>query len=136
MKYLKLVPVFFLAIVLSSQVQASTNPVEKAKTAESAFAFAEEMQPFDAEIFKVEIKDLEASEKIKLIKMSLDNIEQAELSDAQGPTIGYYILAVIFPPAAVGIYTDWSMPTTLYSVCWTLLAYVPGVIHAFIVLGR
>jgi len=136
MKKFKFISVIIIALSISSASFGSLIPVEEIKTAEAAFIFAENMDPFDADIFKAEIQGLSSKEKVKLLKLSVENIEQAELSGAGGPTIGYYILAVLLPPAAVGIYTDWSMPTTLYSVAWTLLGWVPGVIHAFIVLGR
>ena len=136
MKYFRFIPFLFFVLLLNTQVKAATEPIEDRKTAESVFVFAEEMQSFNKEVFKEELKGLSSSEKIKLIKMSIEDIEQAELAGSGGPTIGYYILAVLLPPAAVGIYTDWSMPTTLYSVGWTLLGFLPGVVHAFIVLGR
>lgn len=137
MKNLRFIPILLLALGLNSQLFGAIMPVEDIKTAESVFALAENMKPFDAEIFKAELIGLSNSEKIKLIKMSIDDIENSEFSNSlEGATIGYYILAVLLPPAAVGLYTDWSMPTTLYSVCWTILGFLPGVIHAFIVLGR
>ena len=136
MKYFRFIPFLFFVLLLNTQLKASSEPLENKKTAEYLFVFAENMQEFDAEIFKEEIKGISSSEKIKLIKMSIEDIEQAQLAGSGDPPIGYYILAVLLPPAAVGIYTDWSMPTTLYSVVWTLLGFVPGVIHAFIVLGR
>ena len=136
MKSFKFIAIVLIALSFSSASFASLVPLHDIKTAEAAFVFAENMDPFDADIFKAEIKGLSSKEKVKLIKMSVENIEQAEISDSGNPTIGYYILAVLLPPAAVGIYTDWSMPTTLYSVAWTILGWLPGVIHAFIVLGR
>lgn len=137
MKNLKFIPILLLALTLNLQLNGATMPVEDVKTAESVFSFAENMEPFDAEIFKAELVGMSTSEKIKLIKMSIDVIENSELSTSvEEVDIAYYILAVLLPPAAVGIHTDWSMPVTLYSIAWTILGWLPGVIHAFIVLGR
>ena len=136
MKHFKFIALIIIALSFGSVSFGAISPVEEIKTAEDAFRFAANMDPFDAEIFQTEIEGLSAKEKVKLLKISIEDIERAELSEAGGPTIGYYILAVLLPPAAVGIYTDWSMPTTLYSVAWTMLAWVPGIIHAFIVLSR
>jgi hypothetical protein len=41
-----------------------------------------------------------------MLKMYIQDIEKAQLSSAGDQTIGYYILAVLLPPSAVGIYTD------------------------------
>ncbi|HAA10809.1 MAG TPA: YqaE/Pmp3 family membrane protein [Cytophagales bacterium] len=46
-----------------------------------------------------------------------------------------YILAIFIPPLAVGLHTDWSM-STVWNVVWCLFGYLPGIVHAFIVLGR
>ncbi|MBK7443936.1 MAG: YqaE/Pmp3 family membrane protein [Bacteroidetes bacterium] len=46
-----------------------------------------------------------------------------------------YILAVLLPPVAVAIHTDLGMPT-VWNILWTLLAWLPGVIHAFYILQQ
>ncbi|MBC8047276.1 MAG: YqaE/Pmp3 family membrane protein [Fimbriimonadaceae bacterium] len=46
-----------------------------------------------------------------------------------------YILAIILPPLAVGLYTDWDTPT-LWNLLFTLIGWLPGVVHAFIVITR
>jgi uncharacterized membrane protein YqaE (UPF0057 family) len=43
------------------------------------------------------------------------------------------ILAILLPPIAVGLVTNWDPRTTLLNVLLTLLCFVPGVIHALIV---
>lgn len=67
------------------------------------------------------------------------SIKQAKEGEKTGETVkakaGLYVLAVILPPLAVGIHTDWGMPT-IWNVVWTLMGDLPGIIHAFIVLGR
>lgn len=108
---------------------------EKAKTAESVFEFAKNMETFDAEILKAEMDGLNRIERQKLIDMAKADVKQAEASGATKPPVGMYVLAVFIPWLAVGLHTDWSI-STLYNVLWCCLFGIPGIIHAFIVLGR
>ncbi len=135
MKYLKIVPFVLFSLLLNCQVQASNELNENKNTAESVFAFAGEMKSFDVKVLKAEMKGLSFSEKRKLIKMAIKDVKAAELNSADKPSVGLYILAVIYSPLAVGIQTHWGMPT-LYNVLWWFLGGVPGMVHAFIVLGR
>ncbi|TAL62733.1 MAG: YqaE/Pmp3 family membrane protein [Bacteroidetes bacterium] len=57
------------------------------------------------------------------------------MSTAQKAGVGLYILAFFIPFLAVGIHTGWKKPT-LYCFLWSLLGWVPGIIHAFIQLGK
>lgn len=134
MKSLKIVSILFFALALNTQMFAADKAlkVEK-KTAESVMVFASEMETFDAEILKAEMDQLSALQKIKLIKLAIKDARMAEATGAA--PVGLYVLAVIFPPLAVGIYSNWAMPT-VYNLLWTCLGYFPGVIHAVIVLGR
>jgi len=133
--------VLILAVLCISiiQVKATENPVKEKKTAESVLVLADsfdELTTENAKILKAEIKSLPVGERIKLAKMS---IKQAKEGEKTGETVkakaGLYVLAVVFPPLAVGIHTHWGMPT-LWNVLWTMLFDFPGIIHAFIVLGR
>lgn len=45
-----------------------------------------------------------------------------------------YILAVLIPFVAVGIATDWDLKKVLINLLLSFLCYIPGVIHAFIVI--
>ena len=45
-----------------------------------------------------------------------------------------YILAVLIPFVAVGIVTDWDLKTVLINILLSILCYIPGVIHAFIII--
>lgn len=135
MKSLKITTIFLFTLALNNHVNAA-NEINKGKrTAETVFAFASKMETFDAEVLKAEMKNLSISEKVKLVKMSIADAKQAQLSGSDKPSAGMYILAVLIPPVAVGIHTNWGMPT-LYNVLWSCLGYLPGVIHAFVVLGR
>jgi uncharacterized membrane protein YqaE (UPF0057 family) len=47
-----------------------------------------------------------------------------------------YVLCFFIPFIAVGIVTDWDIPTVLINLLWTLLCGIPGIIHAIIIVGR
>ena len=106
------------------------------KTAESVFAIAKQMETFDADVLKAEMKGLSMSERAKLVKMAIKDAKAEQAANVAGkPGAGLYILAILLPPIAVGIHTGWKKPT-LFNLLWTFLFGVPGIIHAFIVLGR
>lgn len=135
MKSIRIIAIFLFALALNNQVNAANDVNKDKKTAETVFAFVNEMETFDAEILKAEIKGLSLSEKVKLVKMSIKDAKMAEVSGSGKPSAGLYVLAVLLPPVAVGIHTDWGKPT-FYNLLWTLCGDLPGIIHAFIVLGR
>lgn len=136
MKLIKILAILFFALGLYNQVNAANETYKKkTKTAEMVFAFANEMEFFDKDVLKAEMKDLSVSERGKLIKMAIADVKQAQLAGPDQASVGMYILAVLFPPLAVCIQTNCGMPT-LFNVLWTCLGYFPGVIHAFIILGR
>ena len=133
MKSIKIITTLLFALGLNIQVNASNKINAEKKTAESVLEFANNMETFDVEVLKAEVKQLSISERIKLVKLSIKDAKMAEASGK--PSAGLYVLALFLPPVAVGIHTDWDTPT-LYNLLWTLLGGLPGVIHAFIVLGR
>lgn len=147
MKSFRIVAVLFIVFALNTQLNARNNTNKVKKTAESVLAFANSMESFDADVLKAEIKELSIPERVKLVRLSIEDVKKAEASaSATGsksasaaasgkPTAGLYILAVIIPPIAVGLHTHWQI-TTLYNVLWTLLFWVPGIVHAIIVLER
>jgi uncharacterized membrane protein YqaE (UPF0057 family) len=47
-----------------------------------------------------------------------------------------YILCFFLPFIAVGIVTDWDIPTILINLLWTVLCGIPGIIHALIIVSR
>ena len=127
--------VIAIAILLCFQVNASNKVKNEKKTAESVFAFANNMKTFNAEALKTEMQQLSISEKIKLVDLAIKDAKMTEASGSGKASAGLYVLAVLIPPLSVGIYTHWAMPT-LYNFLWTCLGDVPGIIHAFIVLSR
>lgn len=148
MKSFKFIAILLFVVACNASVNART--FKEKKRAESVMAFAGNMEKFDLEAIKAEIRELSISERIKLVKLSIADVKRAEAeakaeaasSSAPGPaaasgkpTAGLYILAVLVPPIAVGIYSHWKI-TTLYNLLWTILGWLPGVVHAIIVLER
>jgi uncharacterized membrane protein YqaE (UPF0057 family) len=132
--------VAILAMLLVGLNNLSANEIENPKkTAETVLALAnsfEELTPENSAILKAEIKDLSVKERIRLAKISYKMAKEAnETKVTEKAKPGLYILAVIIPFVAVGIHTDWTKPT-LFNVLWSMAGYLPGIIHAFIVLGR
>ena len=75
-------------------------------------------------------------EKVKLVRELKKEIKKVKKSETKGtPKVILYILAVILPPIAVGIFTDWGEPT-LWNLLFTLLFWIPGIVHAFYILLR
>jgi uncharacterized membrane protein YqaE (UPF0057 family) len=83
-----------------------------------------------------EVKKLTLKQKFKLIKQFRKERKKLRKmgvkSDA--PMILLYILAVLLPPVAVGIYTDWEAKPTLIDLLLTLIFWIPGIVYAFYIL--
>jgi uncharacterized membrane protein YqaE (UPF0057 family) len=135
MKSTKLIALFLFAFALNTAATAANRSNQVKKTAETVYAFANQMETMDAEVLKSEIKDLSIAEKVKLAKMAMADAKNVQHNVNGEPSVALYILAVLIPPLAVGLYTDWKLPT-LFNLLWTLLGWFPGVVHAFIVLSR
>ena len=81
---------------------------------------------------KISVKD-----KIKAAKAINKLKKAAKRGDADGiPTVVLFILAVLLPPIAVGLVTDWDLEQTLINVGLTFLCWLPGIVHAIIVVSR
>ena len=55
---------------------------------------------------------------------------------ADAELILLYILCIVIPPLAVGIVTDWEGGPVLLNVLLCLLCWIPGIVHAFIVVSE
>jgi uncharacterized membrane protein YqaE (UPF0057 family) len=138
MRIIKSILIFTIMLTVSFGVQAAKK--DKSKKAEDIYSFAEKIEVFDKEAAKElrsEMKSLTRKERKRLTEMVLSDIESLkEGKSVQGgdDMILYYILAVLLPPLAVGLYTDWQKPT-LFNLLFTIIGWLPGVIHAFIVFG-
>lgn len=62
------------------------------------------------------------------------NEKNKEDSSDDDMLILLYVLAVLIPFVAVGIVTDWDLKTVLINILLLILCYIPGVIHAFIII--
>lgn len=137
MKSIILVAVMLL--VSMANVNAKDSKRTDNITPESVLALAnsfEELTPENSKILKAEIKALSLGERVQLAKISYKMAKEAQNgTNAEKAKPGLYILALFLPPVAVGIHTDWTKPT-VYNFLWTMVGALPGVIHAFIVLGR
>ncbi|MEL6538436.1 MAG: YqaE/Pmp3 family membrane protein [Bacteroidota bacterium] len=134
MKSIKFFAVALFAFVVSIQAQAATN-TQGEKTAESVYEFASQMDEFNQEALTAEIRQLSEKEMLKLAQMAVADVKVARAAGLEPENPAYYILAIFIPPVAVGLHTDWGMPT-VWNVVWCLFGYLPGIVHAFIVLGR
>ena len=140
MKSILLVVAMLLVGIVS--LNAANSKQSENKTAKSVLALAEsmaELTPANSLLLKNEIKELSLGERIKLAKMTYKMAKDANNSSNSEDRVkakpGLYILALFIPPLAVGLHTDWTKPT-VYNFIWTLVGGLPGIIHAFIVLGR
>lgn len=132
----KIIVTVLFALAIKFNVIAAEKVENEKKTAESVFAIAKQMETFDADVLKAEMKGLSMSERAKLVKLAIKDAKAEQKANVAGkPGAGLYVLAILIPPIAVGIHTGWKKPT-LFNFLWTFLFGVPGIIHAFIVLGR
>ena len=102
-----------IAIIKTESNSNGVNASEKAKT-------------------KLTVKD-----KIAVVKAVNKMKKAAKRGDADGiPTVLLFVLAVLLPPLAVGLVTDWDLEETLINVALTFLCWLPGIVHAIIVVNR
>lgn len=123
-----------------SQLSASTNEdiiLTSSKTSDVATIKTESNYNVEKASEKVQAK-LIVKDKIKVVKAVNKVKKAAKRSDADGiPTVLLFVLAVLLPPLAVGLVTDWELEATLINVGLTLLlCWLPGIIHAIIVVNR
>lgn len=55
---------------------------------------------------------------------------------ADAELILLYVLCILIPPLAVGIVTDWDGGPVILNLLLCLLCWIPGIIHAFIVVSE
>ena len=127
---IKIIVTLLFTLALKFNVIAAERVENENKTAESVFAVAK------VDVLKAEMKGLSMSERAKLVKMAIKDAKAEQKVNVDGkPGAGLYILAVFLPTVAVGIHTGWKRPT-FYNLLWWTLGGLPGIIHAFVVLGK
>ena len=111
-------------------------PIEKPSdnVSEQATSQTSQGQVSKQNVLKEQIKTLTFKEKIKFLRKIRKETKIDKKSSVKAvPKVVLYILAIIIPPVAVGLHTDWGEPT-LWNLLWTLLFGIPGIIHAFYII--
>ncbi len=134
MKKLKLMLCTLLMCCMAMSAFAETSEAHKL-TADDVYKMAATMTIDDQDALKHAYDALSPREKSKLISLAIDDAKEAHALGKPDASVGMYILAVLLPPVAVAIHTDLGMPT-VWNILWTLLAWLPGVIHAFYILQQ
>ena len=123
----------------TTQFSASTNEdiiLATSKTSEVSIIKTEK-NTSDVKASEKAQSKLTVKDKIKVVKAVNKMKKATKRSDADGiPTAVLFILAFLLPPIAVGLVTDWDLEQTLISVGLTFLCWLPGIIHAIIVVDR
>jgi uncharacterized membrane protein YqaE (UPF0057 family) len=101
----------------------------------SGFSSSEQIKIDEQESASMPTKRLSFREKLKIVRQINKEMRVARKGKTDVPMIVLYILAVLLPPVAVGLYTNWGEPT-LWNLLFTLLMWVPGIVHAFYILLR
>ena len=116
---------------------SNSSKVDNAKTAENVLEFADGMDEFDVKILRKEIKTLSIKERVRLGKIvHKQATDYRDGLSSVAPSKGVlYVLAVLIPPLAVGLKTDWQKPV-IFNILWCCLGFLPGIIHAIIIVGR
>ena len=122
-----------------SQFSASANEdiiVTSSKSSDVATINTESNNKVVNTSEKVQAK-LSVKDKIKVVKAVNKMKKAAKRGDADDiPTVLLFVLAVLLPPIAVGLVTDWDLEQTLISLGLTFLCWLPGIIYAIIVVDR
>ena len=92
------------------------------------------MENFNIDAFKTEFHKLGVLQKASFIKKVLKGAKNAEMQHQA--EVYEYILAIVLPPVGVGLHTNWQTKPLVSNILWCCLAYVPGVVHAFIVYNK
>jgi uncharacterized membrane protein YqaE (UPF0057 family) len=129
---IKLLLFMLLLGVTSINLFAGNNKPET-MTAEDIFQMAESRDVNNQEAIKAAFDQLSAKEKVALLKLATERAQSDKALGAADDSVALYVLAVLLPPVAVGIFTDWGMPTA-WNLLWTILGWLPGVVHAFYII--
>ena len=129
----------FLTIFCITALNLSAKTIENdnQKTAQSLFKYtAENIQIITPEILKSELKSLSLKEQKRFYVLLYKKVIDANKNKVDVDPIVLYILAVILPPVAVGLYTNWEPEPTLINLVLTCVLYLPGIVHAFYIITK
>lgn len=116
-------------------LSAKTNTVIKDYTAEMLYNFtAKNINTITPEALKAEVQKLSLKEKRRLFTMVYNQFKQSQKSGGEVDRVVLYILAVVLPPVAVGIHTNWQSTPVLINIILWILGFLPGIVHAFYVI--
>jgi uncharacterized membrane protein YqaE (UPF0057 family) len=117
-------------------LSAKTNTVIKDYTAEMLYDFtAKNINTITPEALKAEVQKLSVKEKKRLFTMVYNQFKQSRKNGGDVDKVVLYILAVVIPPVAVGIHTNWeSTPVLINIILTVLVVWIGGVVHAFYVI--
>jgi len=131
MKCIKLLSVLLACLVINVNSTAAVS-AEK-PTAKGVFEKIKNAKAFNEAELKTDWQTLSLAQKSDFIRMAINDARSGNTVQG-GATIGEYILAVLIPPVAVGLHTNWDTKPTLINLVLTCLFWLPGVVHAIIVL--
>jgi|DEB19_MinimDraft_2_1074335.scaffolds.fasta_scaffold04852_3 uncharacterized membrane protein YqaE (UPF0057 family) len=121
------------ALNLSAKTIENGNP----KTAQSLFKYtADNIQSITPELLKSELKSLNLKEQKKFFVLLYKKVIDANKNKVEVDPIVLYILAVVLPPVAVGLYTNWEPEPTIINLALTCVLYLPGIVHAFYIITK
>lgn len=129
----------FLTIFCITALNLSAKTIENdnQKTAQSLFKYtAENIQTITPEILKSELKSLSLKEQKRFYVLLYKKVIDANKNKVDVDPIVLYILAIILPPVAVGLYTNWEPEPTLINLVLTCVLYLPGIVHAFYIIFK
>ena len=129
----------FLTIFCITALNLSAKTIENdnQKTAQSLFKYtAENIQIITPEILKSELKSLSLKEQKRFYVLLYKKVIDANKNKVDVDPIVLYILAVILPPVAVDLYTNWEPEPTLINLVLTCVLYLPGIVHAFYIITK
>lgn len=128
-----------LAIFCLTALNLSAKTIENdnQKTAQSLFKYTvENIHTINPEILKSELKSLSLKEQKRFYVLLYKKVIDANKNKVDVDPIVMYILAVILPPVAVGLHTNWKPEPTLINLALTCVMYLPGIVHAFYIITK
>jgi uncharacterized membrane protein YqaE (UPF0057 family) len=84
---------------------------------------------------KGSVEKISLRERLRMVRELKKEMRKANKAKADVPMVVLYILAILLPPLAVGLFTNWGEPT-LWNLLFTLFFWLPGIVHAFYILLR
>lgn len=128
-----------LAIFCLTALNLSAKTIENdnQKTAQSLFKYTiDNIHTINPEILKSELKSLSLKEQKRFYVLLYKKVIDANKNKVDVDPIVMYILAVILPPVAVGLHTNWEPEPTLINLALTCVLYLPGIVHAFYIITK